>query len=65
MTSSTSTTAPGHSVLPDNTATNIVSGFPTDVDHAVDLNSFFGYAPAINRTTGVRGPVRDRPELPV
>jgi hypothetical protein len=44
----------GHSVLPDNTATNIVSGFPRDVNHAVDLNSFFGYAPAINRTTGVR-----------
>jgi hypothetical protein len=46
----------GQSVLPDNTATNIVSGFPRDVNHAVDLNSFFGYAPAINRTTGVRGP---------
>jgi hypothetical protein len=44
----------GQSVLPDNTATNIVSGFPTNVNHAVDLNSFFGYAPAINRTTGVR-----------
>jgi len=44
----------GASVLPDNTSTNIVSGFPTDVNHAVDLNSFFGYAPAINRTTGVR-----------
>ena len=44
----------GHSVLPDNTATNIVSGFPTDVNHAVDLNSFYGYAPAINRSTGVR-----------
>ncbi|WP_020141960.1 hypothetical protein [Terracoccus sp. 273MFTsu3.1] len=44
----------GSSVLPDNTATNIVSGFPTDVHHAVDLNSFFGYAPAINRSTGVR-----------
>jgi hypothetical protein len=44
----------GHSVLPDNTATNIVSGFPTDVNHAVDLNSFYGYAPAINRATGVR-----------
>ena len=44
----------GNSVLPDNTATNIVSGFPTDVNHAVDLNSFFGYPPAINRTTGVR-----------
>jgi hypothetical protein len=44
----------GQSVLPDNTATNIVSGFPTDVNHAVDLNSFFGYAPAINRATGVR-----------
>jgi len=24
--------------------------------HPVDLNSFYGYAPAINRTTGVRGP---------
>jgi hypothetical protein len=46
----------GASVLPDNTATNIVAGFPTDVNHAVDLNSFFGYAPAINRTTGVAGP---------
>jgi hypothetical protein len=46
----------GQSVLPDNTATNIVAGFPTDVNHAVDLNSFYGYAPAINRTTGVRGP---------
>ena len=44
----------GQSVLPDNTATNIVSGFPRNVNHAVDLNSFFGYAPAINRTTGVR-----------
>jgi hypothetical protein len=47
----------GQSVLPDNTATNIVSGFPTDVNHAVDLNSFYGYAPAINRAGGnVRGP---------
>jgi hypothetical protein len=46
----------GHSLLPDNTATNIVSGFPRDVGHAVDLNSFFGYAPAIIRATGVRGP---------
>jgi hypothetical protein len=45
----------GQSVLPDNTATNIVGGFPRNVNHAVDLNSFYGYAPAINRTTGVRG----------
>jgi hypothetical protein len=44
----------GQSVLPDNTATNIVSGLPRNVGHAVDLNSFYGYAPAINRTTGVR-----------
>jgi hypothetical protein len=44
----------GQSVLPDNTATNVVGGFPRDVNHAVDLNSFYGYAPAINRTTGVR-----------
>jgi hypothetical protein len=44
----------GASVLPDNTATNIVSGFPRNVNHAVDLNSFYGYGPAINRTTGVR-----------
>ncbi len=41
----------GQSVLPDNTSTNIVTGFPTDVNHAVDLNSFYGYAPAINRST--------------
>ncbi|EWT01440.1 hypothetical protein N865_10585 [Intrasporangium oryzae NRRL B-24470] len=46
----------GQSVLPDNTATNIVSGFPRNVNHAVDLNSFYGYPPAIIRTTGVRGP---------
>jgi hypothetical protein len=46
----------GQSVLPDNTATNIVSGFPRNVNHAIDLNSFYGYAPAINRSTGVRGP---------
>jgi len=46
----------GTSALPDNTATNMVGGFPRNVNHAVDLNSFFGYAPAINRTTLVRGP---------
>jgi hypothetical protein len=46
--------ASGASALPDNTSTNIVSGFPRNVNHAVDLNSFYGYAPAINRTTGVR-----------
>jgi hypothetical protein len=45
----------GTSLLPDNTTTNVVSGFPRDVDHAVDLNSFYGYKPAINRTTGVAG----------
>jgi len=45
----------GQSVLPDNTATNIVSGFPRNVNHAVDLNSFYGYGPAINRSTGLRG----------
>jgi hypothetical protein len=45
----------GQSVLPNNTASNIVSGFPRDVNHAVDLNSFFGYPPAINRSTGIRG----------
>lgn len=46
----------GRSVLPDNTASNIVSGFPRDVNHTVDLNSFYGYPPAINRSTGTRGP---------
>jgi hypothetical protein len=44
----------GASVLPDNTAANIVGGSPRNVNHAVDLNSFYGYGPAINRTTGVR-----------
>src|SRR5512138_1775941 len=44
----------GQSVLPDNTATNIVGGLPRNVNHSVDLNSFYGYAPAINRSTGVR-----------
>jgi hypothetical protein len=45
----------GASALPDNTATNIVGGFPRNVNHAVDLNSFYGYAPAVNRTSGARG----------
>ncbi len=46
----------GQSVLPDNTAGNIVGGFPRDVDNAVDLNSFYGYPPAIDRAHGnVRG----------
>src|SRR3954471_14944038 len=40
----------GHSALPDNTSTNIVSGFARNVNHAVDLNSFYGYAPAVNRS---------------
>lgn len=48
-------TATGASVLPDNTASNVVAGFPRNVDHAVDLNSFYGYPPAIDRSTGVRG----------
>ena len=42
-------------MLPDNTATNVVGGLPRNVNHAVDLNSFYGYAPAVNRTTGIRG----------
>src|SRR5881275_2700538 len=46
--------ATGASLLPDNTATNIVGGFPRNVNHAIDLNSFYGYAPAITRATGVR-----------
>ncbi|HTD63381.1 MAG TPA: hypothetical protein VK732_01450 [Verrucomicrobiae bacterium] len=46
----------GASVLPDNTSTNIVAGHARNVNHAIDLNSFFQYPPAINRTTGVRGP---------
>jgi hypothetical protein len=48
-------TATGASALPNNTATNIVGGFPRNVNHAVDLNSFYGYPPAINRATGIRG----------
>ena len=42
----------GQSLLADNTATNIVAGFPRNVNHAIDLNSFYGYTAAINRTTG-------------
>src|SRR5205085_8029428 len=33
----------GASQLPDNTSTNVVGGFPRNVNHAVDLNSFYGY----------------------
>jgi hypothetical protein len=46
----------GASQLPDNTASNVVGGFPRDVHHAVDLNSVFGYPAAINRATGAFGP---------
>jgi hypothetical protein len=45
----------GQSVLPDNTATNIVSGFPRNVNHAVDLNSFYGYPAAVQRPAGPFG----------
>ncbi|MGZ4302765.1 MAG: hypothetical protein ACXVR9_11535 [Gaiellaceae bacterium] len=47
--------ATGQSLLPDNTSTNIVAGVPRNVNHAIDLNSFYNYPPAINRATGVRG----------
>ena len=47
----------GASVLPDNTSTNVVAGHPRNVNHAIDLNSFFRYPPAIDRAHGnVRGP---------
>jgi hypothetical protein len=46
----------GASELPDNTATNVVAGFPRNVNHAVDLNSFYGYPPAVDRATGAQGP---------
>ncbi|NUQ32818.1 MAG: hypothetical protein HOP99_08400, partial [Dermatophilaceae bacterium] len=46
----------GASQLPNNTATNVVGGFPRNVHHAVDLNSLYGYGPAINRATGAFGP---------
>src|SRR5512133_1004974 len=46
----------GQSVLPDNTATNIVGSFPRNVNHAVDLNSFYGYAAAVQRPAGPFGP---------
>jgi hypothetical protein len=46
----------GASRLPDNTATNIVLGNARNVNHAIDLNSLFGYPPEINRSTGVYGP---------
>src|SRR5205823_8787772 len=46
----------GASVLPDNTATNIVGGHARNVNHVIDLNSFFGYPPAIDRAHGnIRG----------
>ena len=45
----------GDSVLPDNTTGNVVAGYSRDVNHAIDLNSFLGYTPAIDRTTGDYG----------
>jgi hypothetical protein len=53
----------GASVLPDNTATNIVAGAPRNVNHAVDLNSFYGYPPAINRSVPNGQPNHFGPEL--
>src|SRR5262249_28260244 len=38
-----SSAATGASMLPNNTATNIVGGFARNVNHAIDLNSFYGY----------------------
>src|SRR5947208_4859164 len=46
----------GTSALPDNTATNMVGGFPRNVNHAVDLNSFYGYPAAVIRPSGPFGP---------
>jgi hypothetical protein len=51
----------GESLLPDNTAANIVAGFPRNVNHAVDLNSFYGYPPAINRSAGLVGQILTDP----
>jgi hypothetical protein len=48
--------ATGQSLLPDNTATNIVGGFPRNVNHAIDMNSFLGYAAAVVRPAGPFGP---------
>jgi hypothetical protein len=48
----------GTSLLPDNTSTNIVAGFPRNVNHAVDLNSFYGYPAAINRSISPGNPGR-------
>src|SRR5882724_4465398 len=46
----------GASLLPNNTATNIVGGHARNVNHAIDLNSFFGYPPALDRAHGnIRG----------
>ena len=50
--------ATGASALPNNTATNTVSGFPRNVNHAIDLNSFFGYPAAINRSIAPGNPGR-------
>ena len=40
----------------DNTATNIVAGFPRNVNHAVDLNSFYGYAAGDQPVDRASGP---------
>ena len=53
-TSSTSTTPPGSRCFPTTPPPTSSPASRRDVNHAVDLNSFYGYAPAINRTTGVR-----------
>jgi len=50
--------ASGVSQLPDNTSTNIVSGHPRNVNHAIDLNSFFSYPAAINRSIAPGNPGR-------
>ena len=57
--------ATGASALPDNTATNIVGGFPRNVNHAVDLNSFYGYGRRDQPDDGYPSRVRHRPDVPV
>ena len=50
------------------TVNDVIQVFDTSgnpVTDVVDQNTFYGYAPAINRTTGKSGPFIDRSVLPL
>ena len=55
----------GYTVESTNSVIRVWSTAGAPLTGVQDLNTFFGYPAAINRTTGVIGPERDRPRVPL